>query len=292
VRADRGAARQFPAAGTVAERLAGQGANRAQVDDVARQLGRHLAFQKWHHFGVLAAPRHTEFHHAGDFLPEAHAAAAMDATRHIGGDQRAEVLVAHHALDFLVARRRAAIAHRQILQRAFAALIADRAVERMVDEQELHHTFLRIDRVFRAGVHLHAVGHRCGAGRQRLGRLFHLHQTHAAAGGDGEFLVITEMRDRDAGLIRRIHDGVATFDLERAAINFDIKRSHGYCSVPTMQHLCSMWCSNSWPKCLRKLCTGSAAASPSAQMVWPPMRPATLLSRSMSSGRPCPCSMR
>jgi len=34
------------------------------------------------------------------------------------------------------------------------------------------------------------------------------------------------MWNRDAGLIRRIHDGVAAFDLQRASVNFDIERSH------------------------------------------------------------------
>ena len=39
----------------------------------------------------------------------------------------------------------AAEAHREILQLALAALIADRAVERMIDEQEFHRRFLRGD---------------------------------------------------------------------------------------------------------------------------------------------------
>ena len=36
-----------------------------------------------------------------------------------------------------------AIGHRLVLQIALAALIADRAIERMVDQQELHHAFAR-----------------------------------------------------------------------------------------------------------------------------------------------------
>src|SRR5690606_17341415 len=62
--------------------------------------------------------------------------------------------------------------------------------------------------------------------------------------------------------------------------------------APTMQRLCSMWYSNSWRKCLRKLCTGQAAASPKAHMVWPSIWPAALTNRSRSSGRPRPSSMR
>ncbi len=50
------------------------------------------------------------------------------------------------ALALGVARDAAAEAHREILELALAALVADRAVERMVDQQELHRRFLRRDR--------------------------------------------------------------------------------------------------------------------------------------------------
>ena len=48
---------------------------------------------------------------------------------------------------FVVARADAAVADREVLQLALAALVADRAVERMVDQQELHHALLRLDRL-------------------------------------------------------------------------------------------------------------------------------------------------
>ena len=57
---------------------------------------------------------------------------------------------------FLVARVGAAVADREILQLAFAALVADGTVERMVDEQELHHALLRLYRLRRSGTHDHA----------------------------------------------------------------------------------------------------------------------------------------
>ena len=46
-----------------------------------------------------------------------------------------------------------AVAHRLVLQRALAALVADRAVERVVDEQQLHDALLRLvgDRARSAG---------------------------------------------------------------------------------------------------------------------------------------------
>src|SRR3546814_12622741 len=65
-------------------------------------------------------------------LGEADAAGAVDAAGHVGGDQRTQVLVGDHTLALGEARYRAPVAQRQILQLALAALVADRAVQRMV----------------------------------------------------------------------------------------------------------------------------------------------------------------
>ncbi len=48
------------------------------------------------------------------------------------------------ALVLVIAAAVEAIAHRLILQIALAALVADRAIERMVDQQELHHALARL----------------------------------------------------------------------------------------------------------------------------------------------------
>ena len=61
-----------------------------------------------------------------------------------GLDQRAEVLVGHSPLVLVVAAAVEAVGHRLVLQVAFAALVADRAIERMVDEQEFHHAVARL----------------------------------------------------------------------------------------------------------------------------------------------------
>ena len=153
VRRHRAPAGQLPGARLVAERLAGQRADRAQVDHVARQLGVHRAAQEAHDLRMLAAPGHAEFHDAADLLAEAHAAGALDAARHLlGRHQRADVLVEDDPLLLDVARGRGAVADGEVLQLAFAALVADRAVERMVDQQELHHALLRLDRLLGLGV--------------------------------------------------------------------------------------------------------------------------------------------
>src|SRR5690606_40528387 len=108
------------------------------------------------------------------------AARAVDAARHIGRDERTEVLVLHDALLLGIARYAPAEAEREILQLALAALVADRAVERMVDQQELHRRLLGRDRALRAREDLHPFRDRRRARRQRLRRLLDLDQAHPA----------------------------------------------------------------------------------------------------------------
>ena len=215
---------EFPGPGRVAERLGGQRADRADVDHVAGKFGLHRLAHKRDDLGVFAAADHAEFHLACDFLAEAHAAGALDATAHLlGCNQRSDVLVQHHALFFLVARSPLAVADRQVLQLAFAALVTDRAVERVVDEQELHHPLLRLLRVFGVRLDLHAVGARRCTGRQRLGRLLDLDKAHAAVGRNRELLVVAEVRHVDAELVGRLHHGCTVLDLHFPAVDFDLE---------------------------------------------------------------------
>ena len=58
--------------------------------------------------------------------------------------ERAEILLFDRALVLGVARAAGAIGHGLVLQVALAALVADGAVERVIDEQELHHAFARL----------------------------------------------------------------------------------------------------------------------------------------------------
>ena len=115
---------------------------------------------------MFTAVGNADFLIAGDFFSETHATGAVDAAAHFpSGNQRAHVFGHHGAFGFGVAGGGFAVADGQILQLAFAALIAHGAVERVVDEQEFHHAFLRLFGHFGMGVHHHAVGYRRGAGR-------------------------------------------------------------------------------------------------------------------------------
>jgi hypothetical protein len=124
--------------------LGGERADRAEIDHIALQLGGHRAFEIGGDLHVLAAADGAELRHAGSLRHEADATRAMDATVHDGLDQDPDILVLDRALVLVEPAGIDAIGHGLVLQIALAALVADRAIERMVDQQELHHPFARL----------------------------------------------------------------------------------------------------------------------------------------------------
>ena len=220
VRADRLAAAHFPGTRLVTEWLAGQSTDRANVNHVAGEFRVDGVTDKSFDFRMLAALRHTQLHAAGNLLAKSHATSAMYAAAHFfHADQRADILVEHHAFFFFVTRGAGAVTDCQILQLAFAALIANRAIQWMVDQQKFHHRLLRFDGAFRFGAHHHALRHRRGAGRHRLGCFFDIHQTHAAIGGDAEFAVVAKMRNKSTGLLGRLNHHAAFSHLHGLAVD-------------------------------------------------------------------------
>ena len=183
--------------------------------------------------GILAAADQAELGNAGDLGGEADAARAVDAAVHDRLDQRADILVLDRALVLLVARGIDAEGHRLVLQVALAALVADRAIERMVDQQELHHAFAGLLDHRRVGEDLRRlavragaqVAHAHGAGGLRLRRpALHLDQAHAAVAGDRQPLVEAEARHLRARLLRRLQQRVVVGYLDLFAV--DLELSH------------------------------------------------------------------
>ena len=227
MRADRLAPRQLPATCRITEGLGCQSTDRTQINHVAGKLGINGATNESLNLGMHVPVDHAEFHHPGDFLTETDTARAMDATRHLlHRNQGAGVLMENDTLRFVIARCIRAITDRQILQLAFATLIANRAIERVIDQEKLHHALLRGDRQFRMRKNLHARSNRRRTCRQCLRCFLDLHQAHPATSRNRELLVIAEVRDIGTRRLRRIHDGAASGHLHRFAVDFDIKHSH------------------------------------------------------------------
>src|SRR6185437_1987491 len=109
------------------------------------------------------------------------------------------------ALHVAESRFGVAVRHRLVLQRALAALVAHRAVERVVDEQQFDDAVLRLLGHGRGVLRLydHAFGDRGRARRHRLLLALDLDQALTAGADRVEQWVLAETRDLDADELGR-----------------------------------------------------------------------------------------
>ena len=148
---------------------------------------------------------------------------------------------------------------RVFLQLALAGLIANRAVERVIDEQRFEHRLAHLLRRGRSRINLHAGRDRRGASdrparcagfvRQRLahnlwraifvedrvairahGGKAELDQAHAAIAGDGQFRMIAVVRDLHTGQCARLKHGC------RLEFALPIRHQLGHLNFPTVHH--------------------------------------------------------
>ena len=213
--ADAGRALDFP--GTVGEAgdPVGQRADGADVDDVAAGLGVDGFARLDVDERLAAAFVEGELRLVFPLLQVADTAPADDAAflvQHDGVGDIVVFLLAALGLDQFADAR--AEAHGLVLQRAFAALVADGTIERVVEQQEGEIGFLRCLHLFGVRIDDHALGDRNGArGHElRATRPDDLDETHAAARHRVELGVAAEDRDVDVELGRRVHDEGACGD--------------------------------------------------------------------------------
>ena len=218
----------------------GQGADRAEIDHIAGEFRGDGLFQIGGDLGIFAAADHPDLRHAGDLGDETDAARALDAARHLGRDDRTHIFVFDGALVFREARTGTAIGNRLVLQVAFAALVADRAIERVVDEQELHHPFARLldhrrQRIHRWRLTIRSAAHILdlhGAGSGRFGGPDQLDQTHAAIAGDRQALMIAETRNLASGGLGGLQQRVGSRNLDFLAVDNDLAEIFAHWMMP------------------------------------------------------------
>src|SRR5436190_10391266 len=179
---------------------------------------------------------------------------------------------------------------RDVLQRALAALVAHRAVERMVHQQELDDGVLRLLHAIGGGDHHHALLVRRGAARLELGHALDLHEAHAAGTNRlSELGLVTEVGDLHVALLGGVHEHHALGRLHLAAVDLEgdelrFRSSHyaawsaGGAPTPismlsrsAASRARSMCCSNSPRNFLIIEPTGIAIESPSTQRQFPMM---------------------
>ena len=189
--------------------------------------------KRWADLHVVASSSGSQVFTSSYFGREPDAPGAVNATRHHRLDERAKVLVLDGAfagqvvvdearpakaeaddflimsstwnVKFLAARVKInelspvrAKGHGLVLKVALSALVTDRAVKRVVDQQELHNALPSLPGEVGVGLDAPAFHDGHGAGRDGLGRLLDFDEAHPTVSGDGEALVVAESGDLDA----------------------------------------------------------------------------------------------
>jgi len=206
-----------PDAHLEAEILAREGADRADVDGVERVVAVEALARIDRERRVAAAVQEAEHVIVRDLLHEPDAARAHDAALVIEDDPLAKV-DALGLFDFVLDKPRFPLAklNGKFLEPALAGLVADRAVERVVDEEEFHHAIPALLDHRGRRLDAHAVRDFRGAGDRRaraprdlrasvraehrlpVGRHFwhaHLDETHAAVARRAELRMVAIVRD-------------------------------------------------------------------------------------------------
>src|SRR5581483_5216347 len=201
----------------------------------ARMRGEHgvaAAINEAEHVVVrdlLAKPNATRAENAA-FIVERHAWTELDVLRLLHFVfEKSRTLVAVFDLEFL--------------QATFAGLVADRTIERMIDEQKFHHAAAAFFDQRRSRAHAHPFGHILRATNLRtwhpIDRRFaiaaelwfairphlrhaHLDQTHSAIARRAELLVIAIARHVFARLLARFDHTRAFRKLMPDAVDLDV----------------------------------------------------------------------
>ena len=192
---------------------AGNGSDRADLHAASAELAVQRVWAEvldFRHGAATGRCQCLDVHH---FIAVSDAAETLHAAIHLGLDQRTEILLGKHALGFNEPAG-GRVLMGKILKVAFPALIADRAIKRMVGEDKFEYRSMGIVDHARGGAHTHALVDRSAAGGLELRHLFDFDQAHAAVGVRFELGVVAEMWNHDA-------DTPGGFDHQGAFRNLD-----------------------------------------------------------------------
>ena len=202
--ADRLGALQLPRSVAEAADAVGQRAHRAQIDDVAAGLGVHRLLRKEVNDRLAAAVEEAELRLVLPFFEVANTAPANDAAFLVEHDQVADgVALFLVSLDLLELGLSGTMLEGLILQRTLAALVTNRAIQRVVDENEFEGILARLRCCFAGIAEFHAVADTRRTGRDDHPATAHvlLNETHAACAQRFQLGMRTE--DRYVNVRRR-----------------------------------------------------------------------------------------
>src|SRR5688500_1555420 len=141
-----------------------------------------------------------------EVVHEPHTTRAEDAAVGDVNHVAAEILRRVEALRLTIARVLAPFLVGVILELALAGLVANRTVERVIDEQHLEHALSRLEWFLVVNVDDLSFRDRRCAGGSELGSLLDVDQTHAADARDRKAGMIAVVRNQNANLLGRLED--------------------------------------------------------------------------------------
>ena len=110
----------------------------------------------------------------------------------------------------------------EVLELAFARLIANRAIERMIDQQEFQHTLARVLSLNGLSFDDHAFSYGGRTCDLEFRGFFNLDQTHATHARDGQSRVVAIVRDEHTRLLCRLDDERAGRDAHGRPVDREV----------------------------------------------------------------------
>ena len=197
-------------------------AHRADLHAAPAELAVQLVSREVHDLGHRAPAGVAQRLDVHDLVAVPHAAQAGDAAVHLLLDQRAEELFLIHALGVAEDAGGGRVLVREVLEVAASALVADRAVERVVRQDEFQHGLVGFVHDRRVGPDHHALGAHRATGGLQLRYFFDLDQAHAAVGVVRELGVVAEVGDHDPEPPGGLDDEGALLHHDRLTVDQDI----------------------------------------------------------------------
>ena len=193
---------EVPRAGCEAVGGGGQRSDRADLHGIAREVRAEGLPGEGRDLDHVTTSGEVDQGLTGHLLSEAGAAAALDAALPVEQDQLGdrdglgEVSLLLDEAGFT-----GSVGQGLVLEGALAALVADRAVERVVGQQKLEDPVLSLLDLVRVGGHGHAVAdcHIARGHQRRASWALHLDEAHAAHADRLHPGVVTEARNIGAG---------------------------------------------------------------------------------------------
>ena len=210
---------QHPRTIVVHRQPAGDGAHRTNLNAAAARVTLKFVAAPVRDLGQRTPSDGGQGARVHHFVAIPHAAHTRHAPIHLRLNDGTKVLFRKYALQFLEPADGGRVFVRKILQVTAAALIAHRAIQRMIAQQQFQHGFPRRFDVRRRGSHDHAVGHPSAARGLEFGNLFNLHQAHPAIRVGFQLRVVTEMRHHHAHAAGRLDHERAVRHLRPDSVN-------------------------------------------------------------------------